>query len=92
MELSLGDAIKEFLRKSKLKSGVQALQIEDAWEKIMGKTITNYTDKIQIIHSTLYIYTSVAPLKNELNYQKKKIIERVNEALGEMVINEVIVK
>jgi hypothetical protein len=92
MEVSLGDAIKEFLKKSKLKSGVQALQIEDALEKIMGKTIANYTDKIQIINSTLFISTSVAPLKSELNYQKEKIIQRVNEALGEKVIHEVVIK
>jgi hypothetical protein len=92
MEVSLGDAIKEFLKKSRLKSGVQALQIEDAWEKIMGKTISNYNDKIKIINSTLFISTSVAPLKSELNYQKEKIIQRVNEALGEKVIHEVVIK
>ena len=68
------------------------MQIEDAWEKIMGKTIANYTDKIQIINSTLFISTSVAPLKSELNYQKEKIIQRVNEALGEKVIHEVVIK
>ncbi|MEO9211140.1 MAG: DUF721 domain-containing protein [Ginsengibacter sp.] len=91
MEVTLGEALKEFLKKSRLKTGFQALQIEDVWEKIMGKTIANYTDKIQISHSTLFIHTSVAPLKNELIYQKEKIIERVNEALGEKVINEVVV-
>ena len=91
-ELSIGDALKEFLKKSKLKSGMQAMQIKDAWEKIMGKTISNYTDKIEIINSTLFIYTSLAPLKHELTYQKSKIIERVNEELGEKVILEVVVK
>jgi hypothetical protein len=34
----------------------------------------------------------VAPLKHELTYQKSKIIERVNEELGEKVISEVVVK
>jgi hypothetical protein len=92
MEVSIGDALKEFLKKSRLKSGVQAMQVKDAWEKIMGKTIANYTDKIEIINSTLFIYTNIAPLKNELLYQKAKIIERVNEALGEKVINEVLIK
>ena len=92
MEISIGDALKEFLKKSKLKSGIQGMQIKEAWEKIMGKTIANYTDKIEMINSTLFIYTSVAPLKNELIYQKPKIIERVNEALGEIVISEVVVK
>ena len=92
MEISIGDALKEFLNKSRLKSGVQAMQVKDVWEMIMGRTIANYTDKIEIINSTLFIYTSVAPLKNELIYQKPKIMERVNEALGEKVIKEVVIK
>ena len=91
-ELSIGDALKEFLKKSKLKSGIQALQIEEAWEKIMGKTIARYTDKIEIVNSTLFISSTVAPLKNELLYQKEKIIERVNDALGEKTITEVVIK
>ncbi len=91
-EITLGDALKEFLNKSRLKGGVQALQIEDAWENIMGKTIARYTDKIEIIKSTLFIYSTVAPLKNELLYQKEKIIERVNEALGEKVIKDVVIR
>jgi hypothetical protein len=90
-ELSIGEALKQFLKTSKLKGGVQALQVEDAWEKIMGKTIARYTDKIRIINTTLFITTNVAPLKNELLYQKDKIIERVNEALGEKVITEVVI-
>lgn len=91
-EVSLAEAMKDFLSKSKLKRGIQALQIEDAWEKIMGKTIAKYTDKIQIINQTLFISSTVAPLKNELLYQKEKIIERVNEALGERVITEVVIQ
>lgn len=86
------DAIKQFLKQSRLKGNIQALQIEDIWEQIMGKTIARYTDKIQIINQTLFISSTVAQLKNELLYQKEKIIERVNEALGEKVINEVVIK
>ena len=91
-EISLQEAIQQFLQKSKLKSGIQALRIEEVWEEVMGKTIAKYTDKIQIINATLFITTTVAPLKNELLYQKEKIIERVNEALGEKLVKEVVIK
>lgn len=91
-EYSMGDALKIFLQKSKLKPAVQSLQITDIWEQIMGKTIARYTDKIQIVNQTLFINTSVAPLKNELVYQKDKIIQRVNEALGEATIKEVVIQ
>ena len=85
-------AIQQFLSKSRLKGELQALRIDEVWEKIMGKTIAKYTDKIQIINQTLVISSTVAPLKNELLYQKEKIIELVNEALGEKVIKEVVIK
>jgi hypothetical protein len=90
-ELSLQEALQEFLNKSRLKSGVMAAQIEDVWEKLMGVTIAKYTDSIKIIGNKLFITTSVAPLKNELLYQKESIIERVNEALGDRIIHEVVI-
>ena len=90
-EYQLGDAIRNFLNKSSLKNGVRAVQIENVWETIMGKTISKYTDKIQIINKTLYIYTSVGPLKQELLFQKANIIERVNEAMGDKVISDVVI-
>jgi hypothetical protein len=90
-EFSMSDALKQFLKQSRLNGSIQALQIEDVWEQLMGKTIARYTDKIKIHGHTLFISTTVAPLKQELNYQKEKIIQRVNEALGERVIKEVVI-
>ena len=91
-EYSIGDAMKQFLEGSRIKGGIQALQIEDAWEEIMGKTIARYTDKLQIIGDKLIITTNVAPLRHELMYQKEKIKLRVNDALGKNTIKEVVVQ
>ncbi|RYG48005.1 MAG: DUF721 domain-containing protein [Chitinophagaceae bacterium] len=91
-EISLKDAMGNFLNNSRMKSGLQVVQLETAWEEIMGKTIARYTDKLQIVQTTLYISTTVAPLKNELLYQKENIIRRVNETLGAKVITDVIVR
>jgi hypothetical protein len=91
-EYSLGDALRKFLNQSHLKGSIQALQIEEVWEQIMGKTVARYTDKIRIHGHTLYIDTAIAPLRQELLYQKDTILRRVNEALGEPVIREVVIK
>lgn len=91
-EYSLGEALKDFLNKSRLKGDIQALQIDDVWEEIMGKIVARYTDKLQIIGATLFISTSVAPLKHELLYQREKIMQRVNEKLGKNVIKEVVIR
>lgn len=88
----LGDALKQFVQSSKLKNGIRAAQIEEVWSEIMGTTIAKYTDKIYIFDKKLFIETNVGPLKNELGFQKLQIIERVNEKMGENMINEVIIK
>jgi len=71
-EYSMQEALQQFLNSSRIKGGIQAMQIEDVWEDIMGKTIARYTDKLQIIGDKLIITTSVGPLKNELIYRRKK--------------------
>jgi len=91
-EYSIGDAIQKFLEQSRIKGSIQALQIEEVWGEIMGKTIAKYTEEIKIINDTLFITTHVAPLKQELIFQKEKIKLRVNEALGKNVIKEIVIK
>lgn len=91
-EMHIGDALKGFIRKSGLKNGIRAVQIEEVWRKLMGKTIAKYTEKVQIINKKLFIHTNIGPLKNELQFQKPQIIARVNELFGEEVITEVIIQ
>jgi hypothetical protein len=91
-EVHFGAAIKDFLDKSRLNSGVKALQLTDTWEHLMGKTIARYTDKIEVINRTLFIHTRVAPLRQELMYQREKIVELVNESLGANTITEVVIR
>ena len=89
--ISMGEALKLFLEKSRIKNNIQSIRIEDHWEKLMGETIARYTDRIEIKNGTLFIYTSVAPLKNELVFQRELIIQRINESLGDNVVREVVV-
>lgn len=90
--VSLQEAIRQFLEKSRLKDGLNAARIEQVWEQIMGKTVAKYTSKIYIIKRTLYIETAMAPLRHELVYQRPTIVQRVNEAFGEAVIDDVVIK
>lgn len=91
-QYSIGDAIKQFLRQSRLKGDIQALQIGEVWEQVMGKTVARYTQNIKVINRTLFVTTTVAPLKQELSFQKEKIKQRLNEALGERAIDEVVIQ
>ena len=88
----IGEALKDVISKSRLKNGLRAAAIDEIWEDVMGKTISKYTEKLEIVNHTLFITTHVAALKNELHFQKDLIIQRVNEKFGEKVIGNIIIK
>ena len=84
--------MNQFLKTSRIKNGIKAVRIEEVWESIMGVTVAKYTEKVQITGDTLFITTKVAPLKSELLYMKDKIIERVNEELGDNSIKKIVIR
>jgi len=89
---SIGDALREFMNKSRMKPRLMEVRIQDNWEQLMGKTIARYTQSIQLIDNKLIVTTTVAPLKQELTYSKDKIIKLVNEMLGESIVREVMIR
>lgn len=91
-EISLQEAFQQIMQNSRLKNKIQSLQIKDLWVELMGKTIASYTDDIQIIDKKLIITTHVAPLKQELVFQREKIKNRLNEMMNEHAIHEVVIK
>ena len=91
-EISLGDALKEYLRKSPFRKQMNEVRIRTIWEKEMGSTIAKYTRSIRLFNGQLVIQTDIAPLKQELSYSKDKIKQRINKALGEQLIKKVIIK
>lgn len=89
---TMGDALRDFMDKSRMKPRLTEVRIRENWEQIMGKTISRYTEGIQLIDGKLMISTNVAPLKQELSYSKDKIIKLVNDMLGEPVVREVVIR
>ncbi|MET6997198.1 DUF721 domain-containing protein [Chitinophaga defluvii] len=89
---NIGDALKEFMNKSRFKPRLMEVRIQENWEKLMGKTIARYTQSLQLIEGKLIVTTTVAPLKQELTYSKDKIIKLVNEMLGERIVKDVMIK
>lgn len=91
-EISLGDALREYLRNSPFRHKMNEYRIQSLWEKEMGKTISRYTDSIHLRQGKLIITTTVAPLKQELSFSKETIRQRLNEALGEPIIESVVIR
>lgn len=91
-EKPLKEVIESMLEAYKLKSGVNEVRIMNEWENAVGKLIAQKTDKIFVKRGKLYVYLSSSVIKNELVYARQEIVDRLNRAVGEVVITEMIVK
>ena len=75
-----------------MRNDLRSIQVGEVWEKVVGKTISAYTEKVQLVNHTLFITTQMAPLRTELLYQKQRIMERVNEEMGENLVSDVVIQ
>ena len=91
-EGSLADVLKVFIDKNKLQSGMDKIDVQEAWKSLMGNGVNSYTKEVVLKGTTLYVYLTSAVLREELSYGKDKIIKMINEELGKEVIKEVVLR
>lgn len=91
-EQNMKDAIENLLQSYRLKGKVNEKRLVEAWQQLMGKTISQHTRNLYIREKKLILTIDSAPLKQELSFAKDKIIELVNERLGEKVVEEVVIR
>jgi len=90
--LSISDALKEFVTTNKLEKGLDKINVADAWKKMMGNGVNNYTTTVNLERDTLYVQLSSSVLREELSYGKAKIIAMLNEELGKNIIKKLVLR
>lgn len=91
-QLSIGDAIKQLFHSIRIEDKVAEVRIKELWPTMMGAAIHRYTGEIYFNKGILTIYINSAPLKQDLQFSKQQIIDRVNDELGERVVKEVVIR
>jgi len=89
---TLKEAIESHMESYRLKGKIKQIQLINNWERIMGKPIAARTTNLYIHKNILFVTVSSAPLKNELNLSKQKIIELFEREMGDGVIDDVIIR
>jgi ribosome-associated translation inhibitor RaiA len=90
--ISISDALKEFVKTNKLETGLNKVNVADAWANLMGNGVNNYTTDVKLERDTLYIQLSSSVLREELSYGKEKIIKMLNEELGKKIIKKLVLR
>lgn len=86
----LRDVIGQFLKDNKLDKQLNEKRLIDAWPKVLGDNIKQYTSLLNISNRVLYVKLSSSVLRHELFLSKEQIILSLNKAANASVIDNII--
>lgn len=88
---TLGEAIKVFLSEQKgFNRKLMENRVVSSWNEIMGSTVASYTSNVEIRRQKLYVTLTSSVLRHSLSLSKDDIIRKINQAMGDEVINDVV--
>jgi predicted nucleic acid-binding Zn ribbon protein len=88
----LGDAIKDVMRLNGMEEKIDEHTLIRSWAKTVGPLISRHTTEIFISGKKLFVKVDSSPLKQELLYSRTKLIDDLNQQVGKVVIEEIVLK
>lgn len=90
-DIGIKKAVDKWLDVYRLRRKFDESSINAAWVEIIGKGIANRTQQLYVRDKKLYVKVESAVIKNELALMRRQIIGRVNEYVGHVIIEELII-
>lgn len=89
-EQKLSEAIRELLETYKLEGRLNEAKALKAWEDAAGKLILKYTKSSFVKNGKLYLRIESSVIKNEIIFSREKIINDINDSIGNQIIKEIV--
>ena len=86
---SLKIAIDSMLKKFGIDNAVAQNEALNIWNEIVGKTVAKNTQPDRVEHGVIIVKVSSPTWRQELYFQKKEIIEKLNNKIGKNVIKDI---
>ena len=90
-DMTIKEAIEKMLDVYKLRRKFDETSLVAAWPQLMGKAIANRTKRLYVRDKKLFVKVESSVIKNELLLMRSQIIGRMNEYVGQVVIEDLVV-
>ena len=87
---ALSAILGEVLKLQNLDTKLNETRLLEAWEKIMGKSINAYTKGKYVKGKTLFVHVTSAVLRSDLMMSRYKLRDKLNAAVGAVVITDIV--
>ena len=85
----INTALKSLIEKTGLKKQLEQQRVLEMWGQIVGGAIAKNTEAVSVSQGTLVIKAKSAAWRQELQLQKKEILENVNTGSANKLIKDI---
>ncbi len=86
---SIGDLLTDYLRETGLEKPLLERQVVELWPEVMGAMVARLTRSVELKNGTLIVHISSAALKAQLFECRHQLVDKINNAVGAQVIDNV---
>lgn len=90
-DLSMKEAIDQLLDVYKLRQKFDETSLIAAWPTLIGASIANRTKQVYIKDRKLFVRVESAVIKQELTMMRTLILARLNEHVGQVIVDELVI-
>ncbi|MDE6611025.1 MAG: DUF721 domain-containing protein [Muribaculaceae bacterium] len=89
--LRLDQVIQRMIDATGMRPDFGRHSIEAMWPVVVGRHIAAYTTQAYVRERTLHVHITSASLKEELGYARAQLVDNLNNAVGEDIIDDIII-
>ncbi len=89
---NIGELVGDLLKELRIDHKLKEVRIINSWGELLGTNIQRATNNIFVKNRVLFVYLKSPIVRNELMMMKSAIIKKLNEQVGEKVIDDIVLR
>ena len=91
--LPIGEILQDFYRENPhVWQKILEVRIQRAWGDVLGPMIMRSTRNLFVKNRVLHVYVDSSVLRSELILNRKRLLNSLNEYVGEGVIDDIVIR
>ena len=89
---SIAELVKVMCREEGLETPLNEYRLINAWPKVLGQAVCNYTRDLKIYNQVLFVTVTSSVLRQELLMNRKALVHKLNEHVKAQVITDIVLR
>ena len=86
---SIGDVLRLTIQESNMTGRLDEVRAIELWPEVIGTGMAKRMSRPRVCSGVMLVYVDSAPMRQELNMQRTRLIKLLNSRVGKEVIKEI---